>query len=642
MNVNIELVAALLVFGLIALASRQIGDFFRHIHLPLVTGFLLTGILAGPSVLAVVSAGSLERLHFLDQIALGFIGFAAGGALYLREYKGRFRSIRWVTLGLVVSTFTLSALMVLLLADAIPFLETMPAPASLAIALLAAAILVARSPSSAIAIINELRASGPFTRMVLGVTVAMDVVVIVLFAVSSSIADALLSQLGFRFGMVLLVVVEVSLAAGLGVVLGKIVAFVSPIPGNRVMKGILLLACNYLAFPLSSGLRHWSQDAWGVEIFLEPLLMCMVAGFVVTNFSSRRTELRPMLDLVGPTVYIIFFTLTGASLALNTLVQTWHIALLLFAVRLLGIVIGSMAGGVTAGDPWRLNRIGWMAFVTKAGIGLGLAREVAVEFPGWGDPFATMMISVIILNQLVGPPLFKWALHLAGESHVPAGRRDLRGVPLAFIFGWEGQSIALARQLNDHGWVVKVVTLKTDPIEEVPEREIEILPVPDLSAASLEEVGAREAQAFVSLMEDKENLEICRAAHEKFGIRTVIVRAHERSYWEQYRALGATIVDPGMAMVSLLDHFVRSPSATALLLGMEREQDVVDLIVWNPDLHGMALRDLTLPVDTLVLSVSRNDASLISHGYTRLEVGDRVTIVGSESSLEKVRLRFSP
>ena len=49
-----------------------------------------------------------------------------------------------------------------------------------------------------------------------------------------------------------------------------------------------------------------------------------------------------------------------------------------------------------------------------------------------------------------------------------------------------------------------------------------------------------------------------------------------------------------------------------------------------------------MSVDTLVLSVSRNDASLISHGYTRLEVGDRVTIVGSESSLEKVRLRFSP
>jgi len=477
---------------------------------------------------------------------------------------------------------------------------------------------------------------------VLGVTVTMDVVVIILFTISSSIADAVLGQLGLRFGLVLLVVTEIVMAAGLGVILGKIIARLSPIPVNGALKGILLLACNYLVFPFSSFLHHLSRDSWPVEIFLEPLLVCMVAGFVVTNFSSSRTEFQRLVDLVGPTVYIIFFTLTGASLDLNTLVQTWHIALLLFAARLLGIFIGSLAGGTAAGDPWRLNRVTWMAFVTQAGIGLGLAREVAVEFPGWGDSFATMMIAVIILNQLVGPPLFKWVLHLAGESHVHAGHRDLRGVPLAVIFGWEGQSIALARQLNDHGWVVKVVTLKTDPIEEFPEREIEILPVLDLSPASLEEVGAQEAQAFVSLMEDKENLEICRAAYEKFGIPTVIVRSHERSFWEDYRALGATILDPGLAMVSLLDHFVRSPSATALLLGMDSEQDVVDLIVWNPDLHGIALRDLTLPVDTLVLSVSRNDASLISHGYTRLELGDRVTIVGSESSLEKVRLRFSP
>ena len=88
-----QLVAALLVFSLIALASRQIGDFFTRIHLPLVTGFLLTGMLAGPYVLEVVSAGTLARVQFLDQIALGFIGFAAGMELHLREFRSRFRSI---------------------------------------------------------------------------------------------------------------------------------------------------------------------------------------------------------------------------------------------------------------------------------------------------------------------------------------------------------------------------------------------------------------------------------------------------------------------------------------------------------------------------------------------------------------------
>ncbi len=529
MALDTQLVAALLVFGLIAIASRQIGAFFTRIHFPLVTGFLLTGIVAGPYVLEVVSAGSLARVHFLDQIALGFIGFAAGAHLYLPELKSRFRTIRWVTLGQLVFTYTLSSLALFLLADAIPFMATLPTPARLAIALMGAAILVARSPSSAIAIINELRARGPFTRLVLGVTITMDVVVILLFAISSSIADVLLDQLGFRLGLVLFVVAEIVIAAGLGVILGKLVARVSTIPANGALKGILLLACNYLVFPFSSFLHHFSRDSLSVEIFLEPLLVCMVAGFVVTNFSSSRTEVHPVLDLVGQPVYVVFFTLVGASLTFGTLVQTWHIALLLFAVRLLGIFVGSVVGGVAGGDPWRLNRISWMTFVTQAGIGLGLAREVAVEFPEWGEAFATMMIAVIIINQLVGPPLFKWALHMAGESHVRAGRRDLRGVPVAFIFGLEGQSLALARQLHAHGWVVHIVTRKTESIEEVPEREIEIVSVLDLSPASLEKVGAGKAQAFVALMQNEENLEICQAAYERFGTQCVIVRSQDRS-----------------------------------------------------------------------------------------------------------------
>ena len=561
-------------------------------------------------------------------------------SIYLNS-RAVFRTIRWVTLGQLVFTYTLSALALFLLAGAIPFMAELPTPARLAIALMGAAILVARSPSSAIAIINELRARGPFTRLVLGVTVTMDVIVILLFSISSSIADVLLDQLGFRFGLVLLVVAEIAMAAGLGVILGKVVARVSTIPANGALKGILLLACNYLVFPFSSFLHHWSSDSWAVEIFLEPLLVCMVAGFVVTNFSSRRTELHSVLDLVGQPVYVVFFTLVGASLTFGTLVQTWHIALLLFAVRLLAIFIGSVVGGMAGGDPWRLNRISWLTFVTQAGIGLGLAREVAVEFPGWGESFATMMIAVIIINQLVGPPLFKWALHMAGESHVRARHRDLRGVPVAFVFGLEGQSLALGRQLNAHGWMVHIVTRKTEPLEVVSNGEVEIVPVPDLSPASLEKVGAGKAQAFVSLMRDEENLEICQAAYERFGTQCVIVRSHDRSYWERYRALGATILDPGLAMVNLLDHFVRSPAAAALLLGMERGQDVVELVVSNPNLQGTALRDLQLPGDTLVLSVFRNRASLICHGYTRLHVGDHITIVGSDSSLEEIQLRFS-
>ena len=62
---------------------------------------------------------------------------------------------------------------------------------------------------------------------------------------------------------------------------------------------------------------------------------------------------------------------------------------------------------------------------------------------------------------------------------------------------------------------------------------------------------------------------------------------------------------------------------------------------WDPALEGKLLRELRLPLDTLVLSVSRDGHMLVSHGYTRLTVGDHVTVIGSESSLEEVAVLFA-
>jgi len=89
-----------------------------------------------------------------------------------------------------------------------------------------------------------------------------------------------------------------------------------------------------------------------------------------------------------------------------------------------------------------------------------------------------------------------------------------------------------------------------------------------------------------------------------------------------------------------MDHFVRSPQATSLLMGMEPGQDSRDLEVMNPDLHGVTLRDLRLPSDVIILSISRGGQMLISHGYTRLRTRDIVTFVGSIESLDDLTRRF--
>ena len=47
------------------------------------------------------------------------------------------------------------------------------------------------------------------------------------------------------------------------------------------------------------------------------------------------------------------------------------------------------------------------------------------------------------------------------------------------------------------------------------------------------------------------------------------------------------------------------------------------------------------PKRCLILSVQRDEHVLISHGYTRLRLGDHVTAMGSEECLEEVMLKLN-
>jgi Trk K+ transport system NAD-binding subunit len=274
-------------------------------------------------------------------------------------------------------------------------------------------------------------------------------------------------------------------------------------------------------------------------------------------------------------------------------------------------------------------------------VGLGLSKEVAVSFPGWGEQLATVLIAVIVMNQILGPPCFKFAIHRAREAHTRADVVEDGRPRYAIIFGLEGHGQALARQLRQHGWEVKIASRRAhERMDEVDRSDLEVQPIEDLDLESLEALGADRARAVICLYNDEDNLRICELLFEHFGTETLIVNMHDRAYLEKFRELGVLVVDSGTALVSLMDHCVRSPAATSLMLGLDREQDVVDITVRNPDLHKVPLRDLRLPLDVLVLYVQRDGRLMHSHGFTRLELHDHVTLVGSEESLDEVRLRF--
>lgn len=630
----------LAAFLIVAVAANQISRIFQRIRLPLITGLLIIGIIAGPDILGLISPEAVSNLSFINDIAVAFIAFAVGSELYLAEMRSRFKSIAWMTASQMVITFLLSSLGVYFLSDMIPFMQGMETDDRIAVSILIGTIFIARSPASAIAVVNELRARGPFTQTAMGVTVVIDFLVVILFALTFAIAGSFIKGISLNFIFIGRIIIELTFASILGYFLGKLLGIVLSFRSFLWIRTLLILLLGWGVFRLSYFIRELSYNHFFTEIYIEPLLICILGSFIVTNYSSHRPEFLKLVKETGPPVYVVFFTLIGSTISVDVLTKVWLIALLLFGLRLCSLMITSFAGGALARDPIKFNMISWMPYITQAGVSIGLTAIIAAEFLGWGNDFATLVLAVIVLNQLVGPPLFKWAITHMGESHVRADGTFPELERTAILFGIENQSFALARQLLNHGWRVRIVALREEQYDEYITSGLEIIKIDDINQEAMQKLEADKAVAIVAMLSDEENFRICELAFEKYGTRDLVVRLNQRQNFGKFHRLGAKIVEPSTAIVSLLDHFVRSPQATSLLLGMQEEQDTIEVEVQNPDIAGLALRDVRLPHDIIILSVTRSDQMIISHGYTRLRKGDILTMVGSRESLEIVRVKF--
>ena len=312
-------------------------------------------------------------------------------------------------------------------------------------------------------------------------------------------------------------------------------------------------------------------------------------------------------------------------------------ALVLFAVRIFSLIIGGFVGTWAAKDDYKYAKTAWMPYVTQAGVAIGLTTMVSETYPEWGHEFETIIIAIIVLNQIIGPPLFKWAIKYVGEAHQ---KQDFKKIDIknqAVIFSLDSISLALARLLKQRGWSVKIVTTQ----KNYNIKDIDVLQVDTYNKDSIAKLNLGNPDSIILLYpDDEKNFEIAEWLYETIGSPNMITRLESGSFAQKFKEIGVKVIEPTAAMVNLLDHLVRAPEATNILLGFDKDQDTIDVEVRNSDLIGLRIRDLHLPQDVIILSLKRRGNTVITHGYTQLRLGDILTFVGSKESLEQVRLRF--
>jgi Kef-type K+ transport system membrane component KefB len=395
-----------LTLGYLLLTAYFIGGLFKRVGLPKLTGYIATGIVVGPGVLGLVGGPMLESTRIVNGVAVALIALTAGSELEYRAMRPLFRSIREITLYGVLGTALLLAAAVYFARGLLPFMQRLSQLEAVAMALVLGVVMVAQSPAVVVALRDEVEAEGPLASTVLGVVVIADLVVILLFALTSSLAKALLGG-----GLDMLDTARTLAWELLGsLVAGAVIGYLLGLYLRKVQGGAALFVF-LIAFIIAEV---------GQRLHFDPLLVALAAGMFVRNLTSVGDELHRHIEAPALPVYILFFAGAGANLHLDVLWVVGAPAVLFVLVRAGGLLAGSALGTRFAQAPPVVRRYAGFGLLPQAGLALALSMLFAKTFPEFGAEAAALTLGVVAINELIAPALYRYALVRSGE----AGRRQ--------------------------------------------------------------------------------------------------------------------------------------------------------------------------------------------------------------------------
>jgi trk system potassium uptake protein TrkA len=216
----------------------------------------------------------------------------------------------------------------------------------------------------------------------------------------------------------------------------------------------------------------------------------------------------------------------------------------------------------------------------------------------------------------------------------------------AVIVGGGRGGSYLARDLQSQGYQVSVVDKRPELVARL-RQEIEgsVILGDGSSPDVLKRAGVAEASLVVALTRnDEDNLVVCRLAKHHYHVARVIARVNNpRNEWLYTKAWG---VDVAISQVHLTSKIIEEEiglGELVTLLKLNRgEAALVELnLPETSPVRGKAIRDVSLPADTVIATIIRDGKLVIPRGDTTLEAGDEilaVSAVAAEPALKQALL----
>ena len=392
----------LLLLAIVLLAGSFFGALARRIRLPGITGQIIGGVLVGRAGLDLFSEESIAGLEPMTEIALGLIAVTVGAHLHIGRLSNAVRRLSY----LLIAESTITPLLVFVAAYYI-------GGATFELSLLFGAVSIATAPATIVALVRETRSKGVFVKTLIAAVALNNTACIVVFEVCRALIGS-----DYQLQSEVLLQADGAIAQLIApVLLGSIAAFALDRITRIALGPERLATAAVVALVLTSGLA--------TSIGISPMLACLALGAVQTNIARSRTHLvDSVFDNFEPAILTVFFTLAGMHLNFDHLESAGLLIVLYFVARFAGKLLSADLALRAAHATDRVRKNLGLALVPQAGVAVGLVLLIQddARFSEAAGLFGAVVLTVVTINEIIGPVLTRIALQRAGE----VGRDRLR------------------------------------------------------------------------------------------------------------------------------------------------------------------------------------------------------------------------
>lgn len=387
---------ALLSIAIIIFTGLLFGKLVSYIKLPNVTGYLVGGLIIGPSILNVISVENLISFGLISQVALGFIAFTIGMSFKINYFK----RMGWTPIVIAIFEATLAVVIVQIVLILAGF--------DLGLSVILGAIAAATAPAATVMVIKQYKAKGPVTDTLLSVVAIDDAIAIILFGFAVAFAQSLVGSSNPDTNMLLTYlnpIIEILAALLIGALVGIILKYALEIFTTRGARLSILIGGVFLVTGIST---HFG---------VSELLANMAGGMVLTNISIQAQRLDEMTDYITPPIYMAFFVISGARLQIAIIPTIGLLGIIYIIFRVVGKITGAYIGARVMNASKDIQKYLGPMLIPQAGVAIGLTSVAEQVVPEHAAEITAVVLVATLIYELIGPVITKISLEKAGETN---------------------------------------------------------------------------------------------------------------------------------------------------------------------------------------------------------------------------------